>query len=116
MQRRLVEDLVDITPPLSPMGALWLTHLFLRAGVTAVAVQETPTVQLVSHQVCRPVTAAHSHHRCWPNVRLLVVRAHSGVFLRPLVLQLLEFADRKLRMAQRTRLWVAVAVEELPLH
>jgi hypothetical protein len=115
MRPRLVEDLVDITPPLSPMGALWLTHLFLRAVVTAVAVQETPTVQLASHQVCRPVTEVLLRHRCWPNVRLLVVRAHSGVFLRPLVLQLLEFADRKLRTDQQTHSWVVVAAAELHL-
>jgi hypothetical protein len=48
-------------------------------------------------------------------VRLLVVRAHSGVFLRPLVLQLLEFADRKLRTDQQTHSWVVVAAAELHL-
>ncbi len=80
------------------------------------AVQETQIVQLASHQVCRPVPEVLLHHRCWPNVRLLVVRAQSGVFLRPLVLRLLVLAEHKSRMAQRTRSWVAVAVEEPPLH
>jgi hypothetical protein len=115
LRPRLVEDLVDITLPPSPMGAVWLTHLFLRAVVTAVAVQETPTVQLASHQVCRRVTEVLLRHRCWLNVRLLVVRAHSGEFLRPLVLQLLEFADRKLRTDQQTHSWVVVAAAELHL-
>jgi hypothetical protein len=48
-------------------------------------------------------------------VRLLVVRAYPGVLLRPLVLQLLEFADRKSRTDQQTHSWVAVVAAELHL-
>jgi hypothetical protein len=80
-----------------------------------VAVQETPTVQLVSHQVCLQVMEVLLRHRCWPNVRLPVVQAHSGEFLRPLVLQLLEFADRKSRTDRQTHTWVAVVAAELHL-
>ena len=82
----------------------------------AVEVRATQTVQLAPLRECRLVMEARSRRRRWPNVLPLVERETFGVFLRPLVSRRLVLAGHKSRTARLTHLWVAVAVEEPPLH